>query len=47
MPYFRMCTKFFTKFDLESKPGDYLLINRSFRLYQEGEKINFKNMTAS
>lgn len=45
-PYFRKCTKFFSRYDTKvSRPEDYLLMSRSFRHYQEGEKFTLNPMT--
>ena len=44
-PYFRNCTKFFSRYDFERKPEDYMLMSRSFRAYQEGEKVKYEAMT--
>ena len=44
-PYYRKCTKFFSKNDFESKPEDYLLMARSFKSYQEGEQVQYGEMT--
>ncbi len=44
-PYYRKCTKFFSRFDFEGKPEDYLLLSRSFRCYQGGEQVQYGRMT--
>ena len=44
-PYYRKCTKFFSRYDFATKPEDYLLMARSFRSYQEGEKVQYGEMT--
>ncbi len=36
-PYNRKCTKFFSRYDFDFKPEDYMLMPRSFRCYQGGE----------
>ena len=43
--YYRKCTKFFSRYDFETKSEDFLLMNRSFRCYQEGEQVMYGEMT--